>query len=96
MLWSASGPRLFYLSKGQHSMSIAELLQTVPAKRPTQCKAGEIIAALPAEDREAITAALETHSAAVLTRILRLEGYDIGATTIKAHKAGECACVVDR
>lgn len=71
-------------------MTIAERLT---ALAPTAlCKAGQIIAGLAPEDRAAVEAAMATHSATTIAKVLTAEGRPVGKSTMILHKAGDCAC----
>jgi hypothetical protein len=58
-----------------------------------ECKIGTYLRTLPEEDADALRFGLWSKaSAAKLAKVLRTFGIDVGATTIKEHRAKHCAC----
>lgn len=64
------------------------------------CKAALVLAALPSGDQETLTAWLtkgtddfgRPFGASVMSGALSTIGFPVGATTLKEHRAGTCAC----
>ena len=59
-----------------------------------ECKIGTYLRTLTTEDADALRFGLWSKaSAAKLAKVLRTFDIDVGATTIKEHRAKRCACI---
>lgn len=73
-------------------MSLAERL--AEARKTTRCRLGQIMTGLAADELEALEGALNSEdvSGASIYQALAAEGYDVGKTTVAAHRSKGCRC----
>ena len=72
-----------------------DFLKTPPIKKPTACKVGIWLAGLSKENRDAMLQALSNYqwTSEELVRRLHPIGVNIGVTTLRKHRRGDCSCV---
>lgn len=75
-------------------MDFAARLRDVPGRKGPSCTVATVLAALDAEDRGELEAALadpqipSTH----IARVLAADGHDIRSSTVQRHCRGDCDC----
>lgn len=75
-------------------MALADQLAGARTRWVPVCTVQKLALSMPEDDLVAFATALadEDTTAAFLARVMRAEGYDIGESTIRRHRRGDCRC----
>lgn len=72
-------------------MSLRDRLEAAKPNRRTKCFVCLLLLAMPDDDREALTEALDGDlESSLITKVLESEGYFISACSVRRHRRGEC------
>jgi hypothetical protein len=74
-------------------MALSEAIQQHKVKISPKCAVGQLVDALPAEDKKTLTEAIKNGVAThTLVLALRQEGYKTSDNNFNLHRQGNCKC----